>query len=163
MQEILIPAACMLLLGLFIAAVVHPILTRKQAWQRATGGRRQLLELTERKEQLYASIKEMEFDHSLGKISRSDYDMVRAGLESEALEVLHRLDTIGAGNLDAQDADLDARIQSDVAALRHSAGDGSVSVAAEEPAAHRFCHSCGKPRTSEHRFCPHCGQSFDPA
>lgn len=174
MTEILVPIACALLIGLFLAAVVQPILTHKHAWRRATGGRRQLLELTERKEQLYASIKEMEFDHSLGKISQDDYDTVRVALEAEAVDVLRRLDSLGAESEDSPQVDLDARIESDLAALRIPAPrptprptPGPAAATAVTPAdtgdaAHKFCHGCGKPRTSEYRFCPHCGQSFEP-
>ena len=167
MTEILVPAACILLLGLFLAAVVQPILTHRHAWRRATGGRRQLLELTERKEQLYASIKEMEFDHSLGKISQDDYDTVRTTLETEAVDVLRRLDSIGAESENSPEVDLDARIEHDLAALRRPPAEPAaapvVTTAPTADTAHKFCHGCGKPRTPEHRFCPHCSQPFDPA
>jgi ribosomal protein L32 len=152
MTSILVPAACLVLLGVFLTAVVHPILTRKGTWQRATGTRRQRLELTERKEQVYASIKEMEFDHSLGKISETDYDALRGGLEGEAVEILRRIDAL-AGDGDDPVAGVDARIERDIAAQRQAA-------VASAPSDHAFCHNCGESRTSAHRFCPHCGQSF---
>ena len=159
MTSILVPAACMALLCVFLAAVVHPILTRKHTWQRATGTRRQRLELTERKEQVYASIKEMEFDHSLGKMSQTDYDAVRVGLEGEAVEILQRIDGLadaGAGPV----TDLDARIESDIAAQRQAAVPSTPAAPAANAGTYAFCHNCGEGRTSDHRFCPHCGQSF---
>jgi NADH pyrophosphatase NudC (nudix superfamily) len=148
----------MLLLGIFLAAVTHPILTRGHVWQRATGSRRQVLELTEHKEQLYASIKELEFDHSLGKMSAEDYGAVRGGLEAEAVEVLQRLDQLA----DANDAGvrLDERIEADIAS--HRGALATTTQPATNPAAHAFCHSCGEKRDAAFRFCPHCGQSFTP-
>lgn len=183
MTSILIPVACLALVGAFLAAIVHPILTRKDVWQRATGTRRQRLELTERKEQVYASIKEMEFDHSLGKMSQVDYEDVRGGLEAEAVEILRRMDRLGndSDSALAPAADLEARIERDIAAQRRAVASVGAAPAAPltatpltatpltaAPSAagpvssktHAFCHNCGEARTSEHRFCPHCGQSF---
>jgi|APSaa5957512622_1039677.scaffolds.fasta_scaffold30847_2 hypothetical protein len=170
MTDILVPAACMALVGVFLAAVALPILTRKDTWQRATGSRRQHLELTERKEQLYASIKELEFDRSLGKMSQIDYDAVRGGLEAEAVEILRRLDELGSDGSDDpaggghDSADLESQIEKDIAALRQAepAAVSPTLAPTGQAKAHAFCHSCGQARTSEHRFCPHCGQRFVP-
>ncbi|MEE2832888.1 MAG: zinc ribbon domain-containing protein [Candidatus Latescibacterota bacterium] len=156
MPSVLIPSACLALLGVFLVAVGHPILTHRHAWRRATGARRRRLELTERKEQLYASIKELEFDHSLGKISPQDYDAVRGGLEVQAVDVLRNLDGLEVGG-----GDLDDRIEADITS--HRRPDSSTAQPAArtaEPHAHAFCHKCGEQRTPEFRFCPYCGQSF---
>ena len=115
MPSILIPSACMALLGVFLVAVGHPILTRRHAWRRATGARLLLLELTERKEQLYASIKELEFDHSLGKISPRDYEALRDGLEVDAVVVLRHLDELEVGG---DTVDLDECIEADITSHR---------------------------------------------
>ncbi|HJP33405.1 MAG TPA: hypothetical protein QGF95_22885 [Candidatus Latescibacteria bacterium] len=150
-MSVLTTIACMALVCLFAAAAIHPILTRRHVWRRATGSRRLRLELTERKEQLYASIKELEFDHSLGKMSPEDLEVVRQDLEAEAVEVLRHLDRLEDSG-DATD-DLEARIETEVAARR---GRG------DEPRKQGFCHGCGEPRRPDHHFCPHCGQSFTP-
>ena len=107
MASILVPSACMALLGVFLAVVTYPILTHRHAWRRATGSRRRRLELTECKEQLYASIKELEFDHSLGKISPQDYEALRGELEVEAVAVLSDLDELEVGG-DLEDRIADA-------------------------------------------------------
>ncbi len=161
MTSVLVPAVCILLLGIFLAAVTHPILTRRHVWQRATGNRHRALVLTEQKEQLYASIKELEFDHSLGKMSAEDYTAVRGGLETEAVEVLQHLDELESGE-DAS-ARIDARIEADITTQRDAGGTATQPSATVSPAAHTFCHSCGEKRDAAFRFCPHCGQSFTPA
>jgi hypothetical protein len=156
MPSVLIPSACLALLGVFLVAVGRPILTHQHAWRRATGARLLLLELTERKEQLYASIKELEFDHNLGKISPQDYDAVRGGLEVQAVDVLRNLDELEVGGVD-----LDDRIEADIAS--HRRPDSSTAQPAAppaEPRGHAFCHKCGEQRAPKFRFCPYCGQSF---
>lgn len=161
MTSFWIPVACMGLLCALLAAIVQPVLARRHAWRRATGVRRQRLELTERKEQLYASIRELEFDHSLGKLSQQDYDAVRVGLEADAVAVLRDLDGLQASTHDTE------RIEADIAARRDTPATAAEPAAPVKPAttaepagSHAFCHQCGKPRTPQYRFCPHCGQSF---
>lgn len=177
MTSFAVPLACALLLLAVLAAVVQPVLTRRHAWRRATGVNRRRVELTERKEQLYASLKELEFDHSLGKMTEEDFETVRHGLEAEAVTVLRDLDALEqdaktAAATAADDGESDAarqRIEADIARRRSAPPPVSPSPTGEpapasEPASettpHAFCHACGQRRTPEHRFCPHCGQSF---
>jgi hypothetical protein len=176
MTSFAVPLVCALLLLAVLAAVVQPVLTRRHAWRRATGVNRRRVELTERKEQLYASLKELEFDHSLGKMTEEDYEAVRHGLEADAVTVLRDLDALEqAGDASAAtpatpvgDA-AHERIEADIARRRSvqapvAQAPASAPAPASQPASgatpHAFCHACGQRRTPEHRFCPHCGQSF---
>jgi|TARA_B110000263_G_scaffold64095_1_gene55294 hypothetical protein len=158
MDSILIPSVCIALLVALLAGVVHPILTKRHVWLRATGYKLLILQLTERKEQLYASIKELEFDHSLGKISEEDYAALRGDLEAEAVAVLQKLDTVAVTT--ESEEDLDARIEADITAQRAVASAPSKGAAPAAAPGHVFCHGCGQARTPEYQFCPHCGQSF---
>ena len=47
-----------------------------------------------RKEETLLSIKELEFDFKIGKVSREDFDQMMKTLENEALEVLEKLDLL---------------------------------------------------------------------
>ena len=147
-MSLVIPFVCLALLVVFVAAVVHPVLAAPLTWRRQTGSARRRLELTERKEQLFASIKELEFDHRVGKISQDDHDSLRAELESQAVEVLS-----GLHRLDAQDPDrgLHLRIEEDVRVL------ASDREAARPCADSGSCPDCGRAREPGHRFCPDCG------
>ena len=137
-MSLVVPSACLALLAVFVAVVVYPVLAAPRAWRRPTGGDRRLLELTERKEQLYASIKELEFDHGVGKMSGDDHDSLRAELESQALGVLSELQRLEVGD---PDRDLRTQIEEDARALVVGP-----------------CPGCGRDQEPGHRFCPDCGQ-----
>ena len=148
-MSLVIPFACLALLAVFVAAVVQPVRAAPLAWRRQTGSARRRLELTERKEQLYASIQEAEFDPRVGKISKDDHDSLRVELESQAVEVLSRL-----RRLEAQDPDqgLHRRIEADIRNLAAGREDGALPSADSGP-----CPDCGRAREPGHRFCPDCG------
>ena len=155
-MSFVVPCACLALLAAFLAAVVYPVLAPPLAWRRQTGSARRRLDLTERKEQLYASIKELEFDHRVGKMSQDDHDSLREELESRAIGVLSQLH-----RLEARDPDLGLRkrIEVDVRGLA-ARGPGSGG---EPPVAQPSCDcpGCGRTREPGHRFCPDCGQHLD--
>lgn len=172
MESILVPIACLLLLSGFFVAIIQPILTGKRAWVRPTDLARATIELTGQKEQLYSSLRELTFDHSLGKISDADFETIRIDLEAKAVEVLRRLDGLESGEADANpDADLDARIEGDLQSLESpptptastqaDTSPATTSQAGPAPAA-KFCFTCGTARGPGHRFCAQCGAAFDP-
>jgi len=47
-----------------------------------------------RKESVYASLKELEFDYQTGKLSREDYEGLRSDLENMALSLLKKADRV---------------------------------------------------------------------
>ena len=151
----------------FFVAIIQPILTGKRAWVRPTDLARATIELTEQKEQLYSSLRELTFDHSLGKISDADFETIRIDLEAKAVEVLRRLDGLESGEGDANPAaDLDARIEADLQSLESpptptASTQADTSLAGPAPAA-KFCSTCGTARGPGHRFCAQCGAAFDP-
>ena len=132
-------------LGLTILGFVAAPLFETTSVPSAGRGRGQFrLALNERKEQLYASIKELEFDHSLGKLSDEEYHRQRSTLENQAVDILRELDL-----LDEFSSERIARIERDVAEAR--SGLESRGGAAS------FCTACGAPRSASHRFCSQCG------
>ena len=102
-------------------------------------------DLLERKEQLYASIKELEFDRSTGKLVQEDYQLLRAELERDALHVLQEVDQLN-GQVDS--TALQSRIEADVHKLRQTT------------AASAQCPSCKAQRQPQDRFCSQCGTPF---
>ncbi|MGH2811348.1 MAG: hypothetical protein ACRDI1_01365 [Actinomycetota bacterium] len=49
-------------------------------------------DLVEMKHAVYRSILDLEFDRRVGKVSEDDYRLLRGQHESEAIDLLHRLD-----------------------------------------------------------------------
>ena len=138
--------ACVALTITVAGFVATPFLTshsRASAAERNPARRRQ--GLFERKEQLYAAIKELEFDQATGKVADEDYERQRRGLEEDAVDVLRQLDEHNGLRSPER---MVALIERDVAALR--ARDAPTAPAA-------FCTACGAPRAREHQFCSQCG------
>jgi uncharacterized OB-fold protein len=110
--------------------------------------------LLQRKEEVYAAIKEMDFDYGMGKISEDDYHELRSQYKVNALEIMKQLDTQDGGD------DIDAAIEREVQSIRDK----------EKPVIERkdekkslgqinFCPQCGRKIAQGDNFCPGCGRS----
>ena len=101
----------------------------------------------EREKQLVLrSLKELEFDRAMGKLSDSDFTTMRDRLRTRALRLIRQLD-------DAQS--YRARIERDLEALLASAparAEGTVPA----------CAACGAAADPDARFCKLCGQPIGP-
>ena len=146
-MDYLVLLGCLVLTAVFALYVAYPLLTRRAPAHGPLSGA-DPHHLVEHKEQLYASIKEVESDRALGKLSSGDYQRLRAELEDQALEVLGQLDQLDDP---ATTEALLARIEVDVRALEGV------------PQANAFCGSCGAQQRAEDRFCPQCGTRFEAA
>jgi hypothetical protein len=136
-------------------------------------------ELREEKRRLLRAINELRFDHEMGKLSKADYDTVRAGFELRAVEVMRLLDA-GA----TLHPELAARLAGQGAAAKDAApakptvseakaiGAGSdgpqlepelESSAAKPdraPATTRQCVACEGVNDVDAKFCKHCGKEL---
>ncbi len=149
--------ACGLLLigcGLYIG---RPLLGRRSNILGRTNAR----QLTERKEQLYSSIIELEFDRELGKLPEDDFLRMRSELETEALAIIHQLDQL---NGQTSPDSLEQRIEREVAALQVEHPQKQPLQPLLPPMSTtqaKFCGQCGGPRSTEDRFCTQCGKAFE--
>lgn len=57
-----------------------------------TSEEKKISHLQQQKALVYDNIKDLEFEHDMGKLSQSDYDRLRAGLLDEAETVVNDLD-----------------------------------------------------------------------
>lgn len=107
-------------------------------------GHRRRAELEREKALALRTIKELEFDHAMGKVSDADYEEMRGRLRSRAARLIREVDQGGS---------LREAIERDLAARLASGQDSTptpVAVAltcarcatANEPDA-RFCKACG--------------------
>jgi hypothetical protein len=87
-------------IGLVVIAVVavgYPL--AQEARRRTTTmakGERQRAELEARREALYTALKDLEFDHEMGKLSAEDYAALRERYTVQAVAVLQQLDALAA-------------------------------------------------------------------
>jgi len=90
------------------------------------------------------SIKELEFDHSMGKVSDADFAEMRDRLRARAVRLMTDLE---GSQLYRQ------QIERDAAALGEPVTPSGEAAAAEG----RTCPACGTVNDVDARFCKHCG------
>ncbi len=125
----------------------------------------QLTELLSRKDGVLTAIKDLEFDHQVGKLSEEDYQRFNFRLRQQAVGYLQQIDKLAP-----QSAQLDDALEVEIARQRKirtgqvaANGKGAVAVApatvsvSTPEAAVRFCTACGQPLAPSHKFCANCG------
>ncbi len=119
-----------------------------------------LADLYARRDALYASIKELEFDHRVGKIGAEDYERFSARLKQEAADVLRQIEEAKAAQQSVRER-LEARVRAMAGlsptpepAPAGATATGPAAAAAGEP---RYCTQCGQPLVPGARFCSQCG------
>jgi hypothetical protein len=127
---------------------------------------RQLEELVALRAQLLSSLRELELDYELEKISGEDYKLLKQRYERQAVQIMRKLDTLygGRGWEASIEAELDTRLTGEAPAPRAAAPATPVeetpAIAQEAtPAAGWTCHACARELTDEDMFCGRCGAS----
>ena len=92
------------------------------------------------------SIKELEFDRAMGKLSQKDFDEMAGRLRSRALALMKQLDAGTGGYAQTIEKELEARL----AAMPHPK---SASAEKSTPG----CVSCGTANDPDAVFCKRCG------
>jgi hypothetical protein len=94
------------------------------------------------------AIKELDFDHAMGKVADGDFGEMRDRLRARALRLMRQLE--GAAAYREQiERDVEARLG---AAVSEDAAPATVPT----------CASCGAANESDARFCKMCGQALAP-
>lgn len=119
-----------------------------------------LADLYARRDALYASIKELEFDHRVGKIGAEDYERFSARLKQEAADVLRQIEEVKAAQRSVRER-LEAQVRAMMGPTRAPkpapAGTATAGPAATVAGEPRYCTQCGHPLVSGARFCSQCG------
>ena len=127
-------------------------------------GQRTRVALEREKQLTLRSIKELEFDRAMGRLSDEDWNEMSGRLRARAGGLMNQLDA-GAGYRDQIEKDLAKRIEGD-ARLKPSrdeeksgasAGERSAKAVAERDI-ERVCSSCDTPNDPDAKFCKGCGQ-----
>jgi hypothetical protein len=94
------------------------------------------------------SIKELEFDRAMGKVSAKDFDEMAGRLRARAMTLMKLLDAGGSGYREAIERELNERLQK-----TGKTGNTSHPVI-------RTCISCETVNDPDARFCKGCGTSL---
>lgn len=141
-----------------LAYVVLPLLTKQPPLLQVEDDR--LTELLARKDSALRALKELEFDHQVGKIGEEDYQRFNQRLSRQAIGLIQQLEKITpeSSTLDAQ---LEAAITQRRQVQAPVSGQSSIKPAfVNAPAAagaSRFCTQCGTQLEPNHKFCGNCG------
>jgi hypothetical protein len=101
------------------------------------------------------SIKELEFDRAMGKVSQQDFDEMAARLRARAIGIMRQLDS-GSGYAPLIEREI---------AMRLARGPHATAPAARaetSPPVAGLC-SCGVRNDSDARFCKACGSTLEAA
>ncbi len=136
----------------------------------------QLADLLARKDNALRSLKDLEFDHQVGKISDEDFVRLNDRLSRQAMNLLQQVERVRPeGGL------LDEQLEAEIAKLRRVQASTRVVIAEQHaptvaavqeappqaiasvdnvsapPGAVRFCTECGARITVSFKFCANCG------
>jgi hypothetical protein len=100
------------------------------------------------------SIKELEFDKAMGKLSDQDFDEMGGRLRARALSLLKQLDDDSAGYRELIERELKARLGSQA---RVTAAEVTVAAPPVQTIADGACASCGTASDLDAAFCKRCG------
>ena len=107
--------------------------------------------LTVQRDAAYSAIKDLEFDHTIGKLSDTDYKTMRAKYETKAVAVLQELDALSTTRTKRTNlAGTDEGIEREVQQLRQRSMSGASLK----------CSKCGAAHAAEDAFCAKCGASL---
>ena len=140
---------------LFLGAgyfVISPFLeSEEQELYESPEGDMKLRDLELKKEGAYATIKELEFDLKMGKLSEEDFETMKQQYMRDAMEYLKEIDQFDKNdkkkrNLSEVSVDEDFEVGTS-ATHPHKPGEGTD----------RFCTRCGEKASSKDLFCRGCG------
>jgi hypothetical protein len=103
------------------------------------------------------SIKELEFDRAMGKVSGKDFEEMAGRLRSRALSLMRQLDT-EAGYRELIERELQARLSTPAGRVRRT-GAPRPQAAAPAPVAVDRC-ACGTTNDVDAAFCKRCGSKL---
>jgi hypothetical protein len=102
------------------------------------------------------SIKELEFDRAMGRLSDDDFREMSSRLRARAARLMAQLDA-GVGYRDQIEKDLAKRLGAS-ADDRRAAGSGDAGGA--KASAERICRACQTANDHDAKFCKSCGQAL---
>lgn len=113
------------------------------------------------------SIKELEFDRAMGKVSSKDFDEMSGRLRARAIMLMKQVDAGSSGYRDLIERELQQRMKARVpedagSAAADDVGDraDAAGITASSRAAGRGCAACGTANDHDAAFCKRCGTAL---
>ena len=148
-----------ILFGLLIGAcywIINPLLQEDGRQNGFTPKPEDILEeLKNKKDGAYATIRELEFDLSMGKLTEEDFQILKGQYTQEAVGYMKEMDKLESSQakfLKPMDTVLEEEIEQGVAEIRNHKSIERKYI---------YCPSCGEMAKVESRFCAACGTNLD--
>jgi hypothetical protein len=138
------------LVGLGVLRALRPLVSPEDD-STSMIGQRTRVALEREKMLALRSIKELEFDRAMGKLSDSDWSEMSGRLRARASRLMRQLDA-GSGYREQIERELAKRLGSRPAANDTPSVQSSPSVAA--------CRSCATVNDADAKFCKNCGSQL---
>ena len=106
------------------------------------------------------SIKELEFDRGMGKVSEKDFDEMSARLRARAARLMRQLD---AGSLYREQIEKEIAKRLDTVVSKDAGQTPSSSPSAPEARSTVACASCTASNDVDAKFCKNCGARLEAA
>ena len=133
------------LVGLAALNALRPLVTGETREPEMVGGQTRAA-LEREKNLLLRSIKELEFDHAMGKVTEGDYEDMVARLRSRAVRILQQLDNTSSGYREIIERELAKRLVKSGSSTKVEPYT-NVELAEDAAVAQDFspatCKSCG--------------------
>lgn len=145
----MLTVSAILLTAAALFAVAYPIVLRSSSARPApTSAHEALDELLAQRDAAFQALRELNFDHQLGKITDDDFVAFEAHLKQVAADALRALD--------GWEADADTHL---LRVIEHAARERRTDLAGSA-AGSRACPACDRPATPEDKFCAGCGAAL---
>ena len=152
--------ACAALVGMAALRALRPLVSPDED-RTIVIGKRTRAALEREKSLVLRSIKDLEFDHAMGKVSDKDFSEMGARLRARAAGLLRQLDA-GTSYRQAIETEIEKRVGKAAPAVAAPAVAAPARPAAAPAAASdktktKLCLSCCTPNDPDARFCKGCG------
>jgi hypothetical protein len=144
------------LVGMAALRTLNPLVGDQEDRTQMVGGRTRAA-LEREKVLTLRAIKDLEFDHAMGKVSDGDFGEMSARLRARAARLIRQLDA-GSGYREQIEREVATRLETSAAPADERNRSATVSPARRsvEGAAARAC-ACGTANDPDARFCKSCG------
>jgi hypothetical protein len=112
--------------------------------------------LISRKNKIYADIKDLDFEFSIGKMAEDDYRSLRKQSMAEVADVIRQIDAHGGAASEGNGSISDEYLEKLISAKRKkTTNDGEVLIASRPEIL--ACSQCGTENNVNAKFCSECG------